>query len=69
MTKKPMEFSKKYNYLIKKEYFTEDELLLCSCVYSLATGLLSTTDEFLNKVIFSRYGCRDFENLIERHEK
>lgn len=58
LNKHDKEFNEMFIYLTDNGYFTEEELIL-------VTNINGDTIESLNDCIYSRYGVRDLESLIE----
>ena len=56
--KKELTANELFNELIERELFTHDEL-------KLLTNINGLSIETLNDAIFSRYGYRDFEQMME----
>jgi len=50
--------SEAYDYLIEHEYFTSEEL-------NLITSINGYTVDTLNDCLYSRYGYRDLEQMLE----
>ena len=56
--KKELTANELWNELIERELFTHDEL-------KLLTNINGLSIETLNDAIFSRYGYRDYEQMME----
>lgn len=56
--KKELTTNELFNELIERELFTHNEL-------KLLTNINGLSIETLNDAIFSRYGYRDFEQMME----
>ena len=56
--KKELTANELFNELIERELFTHDEL-------KLLTNINGLSIETLNDAIYSRYGYRDFEQMME----